>query len=370
MATIRNCPSCGKPNQIPGKHISDIGRCGACKAAIPSMTEPLEVNAEEFDEVVRDSKVRGDQPRFEQSPQLREALRQLPAGQRRGLIQRTGLLLEQGQVVQRIEDDRLAFITAPVACDHFTATGDHHFVHVALDPYREGMRNEKVTVNPAGLFSKRRESGGRIRYMSREEYNRVCDAIRRKFPEHLPEFVVSVNTGMRLAEQYSANWSQFDESRRSIDLTQTKNGSARTIHLNADALAAIKSVQRPGQKPSDRIFSREDHKKPSQRKQERFDTRSWFVPCLAEAKIMGYVWHCNRHTFCSWLAMAGTTIKEIQELAGHKTITMSARYAHLSPDHKLSVLDRITGTATENLNSHQNSHQPKTATRRKRAKVA
>jgi len=48
--------------------------------------------------------------------------------------------------------------------------------------------------------------------------------------------------------------------------------------------------------------------------------------------------------------MAGTTIKEIQEAAGHKTITMSARYSHLSPEHKLSVVERIAGTA--NANSH------------------
>ena len=51
-------------------------------------------------------------------------------------------------------------------------------------------------------------------------------------------------------------------------------------------------------------------------------------------------------TFCSWLAMAGASIKEIQELAGHKTITMSARYSHLSPAHKLSVVDRITSAAS------------------------
>ena len=57
----------------------------------------------------------------------------------------------------------------------------------------------------------------------------------------------------------------------------------------------------------------------------RFDTRSWFVPCLAEAEIAEYVWNSNRHTFCSWLEMAGASIKEIQEAAGHKTITMSAR---------------------------------------------
>src|SRR5665213_340972 len=247
------------------------------------------------------------------------------------------------------------------------ATSNRYKAFISLC-YRQGMRNEKVSGNPARLFSKRRESAGRIRYLSREEYNRVCDAIRKLFPAHLPEFVVSVNTGMRLTEQNSATWSQYDESRRAIDLTQTKNGTARTIHLNADALAAIESVRHPGQKPADRIFPREEKKGLTARKQERFDTRSWFVPCLEEAKITGYVWHCNRHTFCSWLAMAGATIKEIQELAGHKTITMSARYAHFSPDHKLSVIDRIAATATENANSHQNSHQSKPATRTKRAK--
>jgi site-specific recombinase XerD len=39
--------------------------------------------------------------------------------------------------------------------------------------------------------------------------------------------------------------------------------------------------------------------------------------------------------------MAGVSIKEIQVLAGHKTISMSARYAHLSPE--------VTATASERL---------------------
>jgi site-specific recombinase XerD len=51
--------------------------------------------------------------------------------------------------------------------------------------------------------------------------------------------------------------------------------------------------------------------------------------------------------------MAGATIKEIQELAGHKTISISARYAHLVPDHKLSVINRISAPASENVNSHE-----------------
>jgi thioredoxin 2 len=57
MAIIRNCPSCGKPNRIPAKHLADTGKCGACKSALPPFADPVEVGPEEFDEVVRESKV-------------------------------------------------------------------------------------------------------------------------------------------------------------------------------------------------------------------------------------------------------------------------------------------------------------------------
>ena len=57
MPIIRSCPSCGKPNRIPAKHIADTGKCGACKTPLPPMAEPIEVGTDEFDEIVRDSKV-------------------------------------------------------------------------------------------------------------------------------------------------------------------------------------------------------------------------------------------------------------------------------------------------------------------------
>lgn len=57
MALIRNCRSCGKPNRIPAKHLADSGKCGACEAVLPPVAEPLEINEQEFNEVIRDSKV-------------------------------------------------------------------------------------------------------------------------------------------------------------------------------------------------------------------------------------------------------------------------------------------------------------------------
>lgn len=57
MPILRTCTCCGKPNRIPGKHLADTGRCGACKAPLPAMAEPVEVGTAEFDEIVRDSRV-------------------------------------------------------------------------------------------------------------------------------------------------------------------------------------------------------------------------------------------------------------------------------------------------------------------------
>ena len=49
-----------------------------------------------------------------------------------------------------------------------------------------------------------------------------------------------------------------------------------------------------------------------------------------------------RHTFCSHLAMRGAPARAIQELAGHRDLTTTQRYMHLSPaalDSAIRLLD-------------------------------
>jgi thioredoxin 2 len=57
MPLIRKCPSCGRDNRIPARRLADVGKCGACKAELPATGEPIEVNEEEFYEIIRESKV-------------------------------------------------------------------------------------------------------------------------------------------------------------------------------------------------------------------------------------------------------------------------------------------------------------------------
>jgi len=57
MGIIRTCKACKRRNRIPGKHLADTGRCGVCKAPLPPADEPLEVDPDQFNEIVQSARV-------------------------------------------------------------------------------------------------------------------------------------------------------------------------------------------------------------------------------------------------------------------------------------------------------------------------
>jgi thioredoxin 2 len=57
FSIIALCSACGAKNRITAEHLADSGRCGACKASLHPLREPLDVDESAFDEVLRTSKV-------------------------------------------------------------------------------------------------------------------------------------------------------------------------------------------------------------------------------------------------------------------------------------------------------------------------
>ena len=51
--------------------------------------------------------------------------------------------------------------------------------------------------------------------------------------------------------------------------------------------------------------------------------------------------HILRHTFCSHLALRGAPAKAIQELAGHKQLSTTFQYMHLSPAHRQQAIELL-----------------------------
>lgn len=66
-----------------------------------------------------------------------------------------------------------------------------------------------------------------------------------------------------------------------------------------------------------------------------FDT-SWGKACRL-ADIDDFTYHDLRHCFCSNILIAGGTLKDANEMIGHKTLRMTDRYAHLESMREQSV---------------------------------
>jgi hypothetical protein len=49
--------------------------------------------------------------------------------------------------------------------------------------------------------------------------------------------------------------------------------------------------------------------------------------------------------------MAGVDLKTVQELMGHKTIAMTARYAHFAPTHKSQALETLVRPGSVSVQS-------------------
>ena len=54
---IRTCPVCGQKNRIKPANITGTVRCGKCKTVLPPPAEPIDADAEIFDEVIKSAKV-------------------------------------------------------------------------------------------------------------------------------------------------------------------------------------------------------------------------------------------------------------------------------------------------------------------------
>ena len=66
----------------------------------------------------------------------------------------------------------------------------------------------------------------------------------KNYPDHLPEFEIAANTGMRPSEQYGLTWDRRDLGRRFVTIPKSKKGKTRHIGLNSLAVDAFKLLRK------------------------------------------------------------------------------------------------------------------------------
>ena len=85
--------------------------------------------------------------------------------------------------------------------------------------YREGIKNQTVMSNPARLVSNPKVEGGVLHYLFPAEEDRLRKAIVSRFPHHLSELAIALNTRMRRGEPYGLTRVDVDMPSRTITRT-------------------------------------------------------------------------------------------------------------------------------------------------------
>lgn len=185
----------------------------------------------------------------------------------------------------------------------------------------------KARDNPCRAVKLFRENNQRLRFLEREEINKLLD----NCTEHLkPIVIVALHTGMRKGEILGLKWHDIDIKRNIIHLLDTKNGEKREVPMNEVVQKAVIGVLK--HPDTQYIFCNKDG--------EPFgDIKKSWLTAVKKSGIVDFHFHDLRHTFASQLVMSGVDLNTVRELLGHKSLEMTLRYSHLSPDHKKRAVD-------------------------------
>ena len=177
--------------------------------------------------------------------------------------------------------------------------------------------------------------------LSQEEVQRLIDAA----PTFTTHVILSAiyATGMRVSEAVQLRITDIDSNRMVIRIVQGKGHKDRLVPLSAKLLELLRTYWRRV-RPRDFLF-------PGRRFDQPLGVAK-VVDACAHARLHAGLAkaahpHCLRHAFATHLLEAGTDLRTIQLLLGHRSLATTARYLRVATTSVCSVtspLDTLPST--------------------------
>jgi integrase len=178
--------------------------------------------------------------------------------------------------------------------------------------------------------------------LSHEEASTLLEELAKRSQQVHDQALLSLLSGLRFGEIAALTWADADIKHGIIAIRSPKSGEGRQTFMTEEVKAMLAARKPEGVGAQHLIFP--DRKGNIQKSVsdafERAVEKLGFNEGISESP-QKVVFHTLRHTFASWLALDGTALYTIKELMGHKTLTMTERYAHLIPDHKREALNAM-----------------------------
>ncbi len=193
----------------------------------------------------------------------------------------------------------------------------------------------KAWMNPCRGIERRREDNERTRFLNRIELSRVLDACKASKWDRLYLLVLmAVSTGARRGELEGLRWSSIDFERAEAVVARTKNGDPKVLPLQP---SVMRELARFRSDSHGLIFA--SKRVPTQ----AFNHVSAWLCALKIARIRDFRFHDLRHTCASYLAQDGATLLQIGDVLGHRQVSVTRRYSHLTTTHRAALLGRVLG---------------------------
>jgi integrase len=165
-----------------------------------------------------------------------------------------------------------------------------------------------------------------------DEYERLVTAASMIDAQAHLVVLLGGEAGLRCGEIMALEWRDMDLGKRQLciqrsewkgHVTAPKGGRLRYIPLTVRLAAALRDHRHLR---GARVLCLDNGRSLTQRLVQGLVRRA-----ARRANLQAVGVHVLRHTFCSHLAMRGAPARAIQELAGHRDLSTTQRYMHLSP---------------------------------------
>lgn len=190
---------------------------------------------------------------------------------------------------------------------------------------------ELLSYNPKRKVKCVPKPEGRKRFLSIEELAKYLDACKKDSDIVYLFVLIALSTGGRYSEVNTLKVENIDFVNQRVYYIDTKNHTSRGVFLENKAMNFLKKYLQENNINSGYIFM-------GKRKNQLSFIRGRLYKIIKNIGLENFTIHDMRHTFASYAAMNGASLLDISELLGHKSLTMSKRYSHLTQKHTDNVV--------------------------------
>jgi integrase/recombinase XerD len=192
-----------------------------------------------------------------------------------------------------------------------------------------------------------------------EEVSRLINASKNLF--HYAMLLTMYSAGLRRSELCRLKVTNIDSQRMVIRVERGKGDLDREIPLNQKLLETLRTYWR-WMRPKTYLFPGTEN---GWRADKPITPKVIWEAVQEAARRAGITKHVTphtlRHCFASHLLEAGTDLRTIQVLMGHRDIEATTRYLHVSPKHlqvAVNPIEQIPVSGPANLKRSRKLHKP------------